>query len=92
MTVYLGPERRKGGERRFGPPRYDPPERAIERRLSPDRRQEDLAGVLVGFTATDMLVLRDLWRAHEQRQREREERLDRDGKYAEPPDHHHEED
>lgn len=38
------------------------------RRPRTERRQEALAGVLVGFNATDMLVLGDLWRQHEARQ------------------------
>lgn len=66
MSVYIGPERRKGqratrnrdlGGRLGGP----------ERRTGIDRRQEALAGVIVGLTAEEMLRLAEIWRALDDR-------------------------
>lgn len=71
MAAYIGPERRKGQRR-------DPKRQHVrisndERRgrLGEDRRQEALAGVIVGLTAEDMLKLADLWKLYEAQPRRR---------------------
>lgn len=59
---YIGPERRKGvNRRRQHKPRYNP---ANERRIA-DRRQEAQAGVVMGFSDADLLHLRALWEARD---------------------------
>lgn len=56
MNAYIGPERRQG-ERR------DPDSRNFgsHGRTLPDRRQEALAGVIVGLNADEMRLLASAW-------------------------------
>lgn len=73
MSAYIGPERRKGEDRRTST--YDHSlffmgAKGIEKDRRPvpeiERRQEGLAGVIAGFSAEDMLLLAGLWKASEE--------------------------
>ena len=58
--VYIGPERRKGIDRRWNQERYP-----LNERRKVERRQEALTGTISGLTADQMQTLARLWQAHE---------------------------
>jgi hypothetical protein len=70
MDKFFGYERRKGERRHDLGPRAGSPSEywsagGMERRVSPERRQEDLAGVIVNFSDKDMENLVKVWQALE---------------------------
>lgn len=65
MTAYFGPERRES-ERRVNPHKTFPgPYHGPDRRVSEDRRQEATAQIVVGLTAEQMLLLKELFQTVE---------------------------
>lgn len=62
---YIGEERRRGGnlDRRYYDNGQGP--RGTGNRRTGERRQEALAGVIMGLTANDMAILRNFWIRYE---------------------------
>jgi hypothetical protein len=61
--AYIGPERRKNQRRTDTPTPCTRPfgDSGVDRRLTPDRRQDAVAGVIANMSGEDMLLLRELW-------------------------------
>jgi hypothetical protein len=68
--VYIGRDRRQGQRRDPQSFVHRELRGQAERRVGADRRQEALAGVIVGMSAEDMALLADFWRSIEEKRDE----------------------